>query len=154
MSRPIYESPDDRGCEEVFRQFLNFLLPEPRTVVGTPTVTTFDFVVIDANTKAVHSLHEFKRRHHNYGDFSTLHISAEKLLNIRATAEVMHVPGYLHIGWNDQTKYFDLKNLSSCGYVWNGRVDRNDGKDMEIMADIPIEMFNDYGKSVKSLSWN
>ena len=132
MSRPLYESPDNREAEEAIAHAIK--LTWKCMVKKLPIRYEIDFALV---REEVVALAEIKRRYHRFGEYETYMISLGKV----AKANSLTLPCFVVVGWNDCIKWASLTNETPSKIEWGGRTDRKDWQDEEPCAHYPIEIF-------------
>ena len=147
MSRPIYESEDDRSNErqaaDKFRKHLEqALIPKPESVElrEAPRLYPFDYeIIVDGKPWAIV---EIKCRKNRLEDYDSYMISMEKIRGLREAAHIRNMASFLLVSWSDTLGYAPAVSIAERGIKsWGGRTDRNDPKDQEVVLYAPHSLF-------------
>lgn len=146
MTRPIYESENDKSAEAL-------VISDLEAVTGTkshklPMSCAIDYVMTDATSGHVRAWVEVKVRSARKSAFSTFFISLKKILAGLALAGSTGKPFFLAVRWSDAgTHILKVASLDGVMIGAGGRADREDAYDIEPMCHFPVSDFQPVGQS-------
>ena len=135
--RPLYETVSDIQKElAIFRvlerTWKGFKIRKARDLAH------IDGYIYDANNQ-LRGILEVKVRATTIKEFPCYLISEQKIKNMLALSYTLRVPAILCVQFNDCLAHTRVRQ--GYHFAEGGRKDRNDPKDMEICAFVPIEEF-------------
>lgn len=134
--RKIYESLDHRVDEQDL--FIEISTKMNCICITTPKLCAIDGLICRLDG-SLWCLAEIKIRANESNKYTTYLLSSEKHKNIIDISEKLKVPALLIVKFSDCVMATTLRDnyLTSSG----GRIDRDDTKDIELCAYIPISEF-------------
>jgi hypothetical protein len=136
MSRPRYVSPQDEANElRIINSFCDIVSEQfgkQYQAFKLPDYLIIDYALHTGKRKEVHAFVEVKRRHLDHDQITSIIMSFEKyhaLMN-------MYERGFrslLIFEFNDGIFRLDIQNIAHPNPSINGRKDRNDPMDMEVV---------------------
>lgn len=139
MSRPHYETDEDRQLEEDIAQ--RFASNFNRKQHALPVNSRIDRAVFDQHGTLT-GFFEVKRRHYECGHFNTFFISLEKFKAMRWVGQTLKLPVMLVVQYDDLIAWIDITKLGGVAVRDGGREDRKDPSDIEKVVHIPIDRFH------------
>lgn len=139
MTRPRYETPEDRSRELVAATTLANHFTNT-SIKKLPKNDRADFLLMADGVDVGYI--EVKTRTCASTTYPTYHVSKDKLLALEAKAEKDGLRAMLLVSWVDRIGFIGVTRLlAEATFKQGGRWDRNDPADVEEMADIPINKF-------------
>ena len=137
MTRPTYETESDRQAEQAIAETV--ARAWRCALYKLPISYGFDFAVIRGHKpEKVVAFVEVKRRHHSFGIYDDIMLSALKLMK----AKQVGVPVYFVVQWDDKTGYCELTDDLWESLAWGGRTSKTrDAADIEPVVHIPMARF-------------
>lgn len=133
--RPTYEKQNDRVNQfDVAKSYLK----KGYEIEEMPPFFGFD--VGFSMNKELKAVAEIKCRTHRHGTFPTYMISAEKYNKLCVFSQYSKIVTLLIVRWSCGT-IGHVSLPTDASFFIGGRTDRNDPKDKEIVAHIPIHKF-------------
>ena len=136
MSRPIYETQQDRDNEQALAELIERSFS--CTMHKMPMKYTLDFAAVRGG-KVVAFL-EMRQRRIPMRQYDTYMIALHKIMKAKEFTHVTGLPCFLVIRWTDAV---GMVNMGTCEYdiEVGGSTRRNDWQDIEPMALIPMTQF-------------
>jgi len=139
MTRPMYETPADRGRELIALKAIESF--SRKRGVKLPITYRVDFAMEDRGE--ISSWIEVKCRNNTRNQYPTLSISLNKLMAGVALEERTKKPFFLVVHWEDFLGYIRINTLEGFKITMGGRTDRGDEQDKEPVVHIPVEQFKE-----------
>lgn len=137
MTRPLYETHIDVKNELAVINTVAVLAR--MEAVKLPIRYSVDFALI--KDKSIRAWIEVKCRKNQQAAYSTLMISAAKLMDGVNLATQSGRPFFLIVRWTDKLGRLKINDLTNYNLGFGGRKDRSDAQDLEPVYEIPIKQF-------------
>lgn len=136
MTRPHYESQLDRQNEQIVAKVLEGLGYE---LTKLPPHYRLDYVVMrDCKPKA---FVEVKARTFNMQKYPTALVNLHKVIAARQLSFETDLPSYMLVLYKDALARISFAEEFELGFLANGRKDRDDPMDRDLVCHFPISRF-------------
>ena len=136
MTRPRYESQLDRQNEQIVATALQGLGYD---LTKLPPHYRLDYVLMkDGKPKA---FVEVKARSFDMKRFDTALVNLHKVMAARQLSFETNLPSYMVVLYKDALARISFAEEFELGFLFNGRNDRDDPMDRDLVCHFPIERF-------------
>ena len=139
MSRPIYETEEDREREKKLAERVSELWG--LNTKPNPKQYPIDYTFLNKGDGSIEGFAEIKVRTHKCGTFPTYIISAMKVASAKMLSEATGLDVILIVQWSCGSIGFMDMATPSDSIGWGGRNDRNDSQDQEPVVHWKLDHF-------------
>ena len=139
MSRPIYETSEDREREKKLAERVSELWG--LDTKPNPKQYPIDYTFLNREDGSIEGFAEIKVRTHKCGTFPTYIISAMKVTSAKMLSEATGLDVILIVQWSCGSIGFMDMATTSDSIGWGGRNDRNDSQDQEPVVHWKLDHF-------------
>ena len=136
MTRPQYESHLDRQNEQIVAKVIRGLGYE---LTKLPPHYRLDYVVMREGKPR--AFVEVKARTFNMQKYPTALVNLHKVIAARQLSFETDLPSYMLVLYKDALARISFAEEFELGFLANGRKDRDDPMDRDLVCHFPIERF-------------